>query len=156
MGISAGGSSDFKSEMNVVPLIDIVLVLLIIFLVTMPVLMRTITVEVPRKLDDQVEISVTRQISLLVKADGSVIVHDGSTETSINRMDLAKTLRPLLDEKKTEKIVFVDFEDVIRWEEAVSVMDTIKGTARRGPDGRIAEDVKVGIKIRDDEHAHAP
>jgi biopolymer transport protein TolR len=156
MGISAGGRTGFKSEINVVPLVDIVLVLLIIFLVTMPVLMRTITVEVPRKLDDQVEISVTRQISLLVKADGSIVVHDGSTETSINRIDLAKTLRPLLEEKKTEKIVFVDFEDVVRWEEAVSVMDTIKGTARRGTDGRLAEDVKVGIKIRENEQAPAP
>lgn len=152
MGISAGGSGGFKSDINVTPLVDVVLVLLIIFLVTMPVLMRHITVEVPRKLDTETEISVTKQISILAKADGTVIINDGSTEQSVNRVELAETLRPLLEKKKTEKVVFVDFENPLKWEDVVSVMDTVKGTAKK-PGGENLEGVKIGIKIRDGEGA---
>ncbi len=60
MGISAGGGGQGrpKSDINVTPLVDVVLVLLIIFLVAMPILLRHITIEVPRKLDAD-EISST-------------------------------------------------------------------------------------------------
>lgn len=146
MGISAGGSGGFKSDINVTPLVDVALVLLIIFLVTMPVLMRHITIEVPRELDDQTEISVTKQITILGKADGSVVINDGSSEQSINRVELAKTLRPLLKEKKTEKIVFVDFENPLPWEDVVSIMDTVKGMQKGA---KSVGEVKIGIKIRD-------
>ena len=47
MGMGGGGKpNSVKSEINVTPLVDVVLVLLIIFLVTMPVVMRTVTLEV--------------------------------------------------------------------------------------------------------------
>ena len=58
MGMSTGGSGDKKavsSEINVTPLIDVLLVLLIIFLVVMPIMMKMETLQVPRKLDDQNE-----------------------------------------------------------------------------------------------------
>ena len=51
MGTSSG-PGQVKSDINVTPLVDVVLVLLIIFLITMPVVMRTVTLEVPRKADD--------------------------------------------------------------------------------------------------------
>lgn len=149
MGISAGGNSGFKSDINVTPLVDVVLVLLIIFLMTMPVLMRHITIEVPRELDTDTEISVSKQITILGKADGSIVLNDGTSEQSINRVDLAKTLRPLLEEKKTEKIVFVDYEDPVPWEDVVGIMDTVKGAAKKGPGRETFDGVKIGIKIRD-------
>ena len=53
MGMSAGsGSGGVKSDINVTPLVDVVLVLLIIFLVTMPIILRDLVLEIPRKLED--------------------------------------------------------------------------------------------------------
>jgi len=142
MGISAGGSSDKKSDINVTPLVDIVLVLLIIFIVTMPVLMKKITIEVPRELDEQAEVVVaSNQISVTGKADGTVVVNDGVSDQTINRNELAKTVGPLLDKKLTEKLVFVDFDDDVPYGEAVSIMDTLKGVGAE----------KIAQKIPDDQ-----
>ena len=49
MGISAGGSGGIRSEINVTPLVDVVLVLLIIFMVIIPILQMGYTVETPPK-----------------------------------------------------------------------------------------------------------
>lgn len=146
MGISAGGKGAIKSDINVTPLVDIVLVLLIIFLVTMPVLMRQITIEVPRNLGEQ-EVSASHDISVLLRVDGTVIVNDGNKDLEpINRVDLAKTVRPMLEKRHTEKVVFVDFEDDVAYGDAVSVMDTIKGAGAS----------KVALKIREEDQQAQP
>jgi len=54
MGMSAGGGSNksVKAEINITPLVDVVLVLLIIFMVLVPIMMRQVVLEVPRKIQD--------------------------------------------------------------------------------------------------------
>src|SRR5262245_1408450 len=128
MGMAVGGKGGPKSDMNVTPLIDVVLVLLIIFMVTMPRLMRNITLEIPRELEaDEVVVNSSSTITICGKADGSILLNDGSSESNINRVDLVNRVKPLLEKKRTEKIVFVDFEDHVDFREAVSVMDTLYG-----------------------------
>src|ERR1044071_7304456 len=105
MGISAGGGKGPKNDINVTPLVDVVLVLLIIFIVTMPVLLRHITIEIPRKLEeDQIVLATSTQIMIAAKADGTVELDDGSGKNSVSRIDLAKTLGPMLDKVKGDKI----------------------------------------------------
>jgi biopolymer transport protein TolR len=143
MGISAGGSKGGpKSDINVTPLVDIVLVLLIIFLVITPIKMRSLTIEVPRKLTEQEDTSVaSKQITVLVRADNSIKIQNGPESIELtNRFELAKTLRPLIEARRTEKVVFVDFEDPVLYGETVSTMDTIKSVGAE----------KVALKIRDD------
>ncbi|MCP3163095.1 MULTISPECIES: ExbD/TolR family protein [Myxococcus] len=48
MGMSAGPKGGIKSEINVTPLVDVVLVLLIIFMVVTPMLQRGKSVELPK------------------------------------------------------------------------------------------------------------
>ncbi|HET6610546.1 MAG TPA: biopolymer transporter ExbD [Kofleriaceae bacterium] len=146
MGISTGGSSKgAKSDINITPLIDVVLVLLIIFLVTMPVKMRHISIEVPRELEaDEVPVEqVSNPISILAKVDGTVVVYNGANEEVVNRVDLAGSLRTMLDQKKTQKAVFVDFEPDLEYGEVVSVMDTVMGAGAE----------KIAIKIQDEAGA---
>ena len=73
MNVGGGGARSHKSDINVTPLVDIVLVLLIIFIVLTPVMMHQITIEVPRKLTSQEDPTVaSKQITVLVRADGTV------------------------------------------------------------------------------------
>ncbi|MFH0899983.1 MAG: biopolymer transporter ExbD [Pseudomonadota bacterium] len=121
----SSGSGNVRSEINVTPLVDVVLVLLIIFLVTMPILMRDIGIEVPRKLDDTdvpIDIVPTQQLVIEWKDDGRLLVND----EEINRVDLAAKVREKL-ERKRDKVVFVSFGDSVRYGDAVSVMDTCRG-----------------------------
>ena len=149
MGMSVGGSGKGpRSDINVTPLVDVVLVLLIIFMVSMPIMLRQITIEIPRKLDDTEVSSVTTQIVVLGKADGTVEIDDGSGKQNVNRVDLAKTLRPMIDAIKTERVVFVDFEDEMVYTDVISIMDTVKGFGRDGS-GNEVNPVKVALKVRE-------
>ena len=163
MGMQVGGKGGIKNDINVTPLIDVVLVLLIIFLVTMPIMMRTITLEVPRKIEDfEDPVAASKQISLLIRADLSVVINDGSKDTEVPGTDLAKALRPILEEKKTDKIVFVDFEDPVPWREGVVTMDTVRSLA--GEEGRKQDPnssadpnpIKVALKMKEDKPAPTP
>src|SRR5690554_2247786 len=152
MGISAGGSKGGpRSEMNVTPLVDVVLVLLVIFMVTMPVMMRSITIEIPRDLkDDEVSV-VSTQVIVKGLVDGTVDISDGVNGTNVQRTQLAKELRSRLKDVASEKTVFVDFDDGVPWEQVVSIMDTIKGVGKVTQEGgnSVREVVKVALKKRD-------
>jgi len=146
MGMQVGGASKgAKSEINVTPLVDVVLVLLIIFLVTMPILMKQVTLEVPRKIDDKTEQAPPgKNITVLVKADMSIVINDGDKDIIVQAVNLATTLAPILAEKKTEKVVFVDFEDPVGWGDVVSSMDSIRKLAV----DKDHNEIKVALKVR--------
>jgi biopolymer transport protein ExbD len=126
----------------------------------MPIMMRTITLEVPRKIEDfEDPVAASKQISILMKADLSIVINDGSKDTEIQGTDLAKTLRPMLEEKKADKIVFVDFEEPVPWREVVAVMDTVRslaGEEGRKQDPKSSSDpnpIKVALKMKEDKPA---
>src|SRR4029434_4676262 len=76
MGMSSG-SGDKKavqSEINVTPLIDVLLVLLIIFLVVMPIMMKMETLEIPRKLEDNQTVDEkAMMLTVTLNPGGSVV-----------------------------------------------------------------------------------
>jgi biopolymer transport protein ExbD len=118
-----GGSGNVKSDINVTPLVDIVLVMLIIFLVAMPIVMKNIDIEVPRKTDEPPEqIIVPDQVTVELTKAGVVLLNG----VEINRSELAVKLRDRLQHKR-DKVVFVDFDENTRYGDAVQIMDTAKG-----------------------------
>jgi biopolymer transport protein TolR len=155
MGMSTGGGGGNKavqSEINVTPLIDVLLVLLIIFLVVMPIMMKMETLQVPRKIDNDQEMPDPNasQLTIKVKGDLSVAFNDGSTENDmpISATDIAKTLRPKLEAmtQGQEKVVFVEFEDAVPWNEVVVTMDTIRSLASDVNH----DEIKVALKVKEE------
>ena len=67
MGMSSGGGGGLQSEINVTPMVDIMLVLLIIFMVVTPFLQQGITVPIPRDMrnpdEDQ---AINKETSVIV------------------------------------------------------------------------------------------
>ena len=49
MGASIGGTSEYNSEINVTPMVDVMLVLLIIFMIVTPLLQQGVTVNIPKE-----------------------------------------------------------------------------------------------------------
>ncbi len=130
-----GGTNKAMSNINVTPLVDIVLVMLIIFLVTMPIVLRKIDIDVPKKLDEPLEqIVLPDQVTVEVTKAGIILLNGVET----NRSELATKLRDKLEHKR-EKIVFVDFDEDTRYGDAVSMMDTCKGAGA----------TTVAIKMKD-------
>lgn len=152
MSTSSGDKKAVQSEINVTPLIDVLLVLLIIFLVVMPIMMKMETLQVPRKLDDQNEMPDPNasQLTIKVANDLSVSFNDGSSEnfTPIKAVDIASTLRPKLEamNANNEKVVFVEFEEQVPWSEVVGTMDTIRSLAS----DINHDEIKVALKVKED------
>ena len=76
--MSTGGNSDGPmSEINVTPLVDVMLVLLIIFMITAPLMSHSITIQLPtanpKSKDEEVK---TPPLDLAVKQDGSLYLND--------------------------------------------------------------------------------
>ncbi|HYK01535.1 MAG TPA: biopolymer transporter ExbD [Thermoanaerobaculia bacterium] len=122
--MQVGGSGTVKSEINVTPLVDVVLVLLIIFMVVTPLLEKDIAVKTPstEKVEVQTEVPPD-QIIVYINQKGDLRLN---TE-SIAPAQLIPKLKPLLDVKKTEdRIVFVVAEDKLNYAKFITVLDGTK------------------------------
>jgi biopolymer transport protein TolR len=139
MGFSAGGGKNaVRSDINVTPLVDVVLVLLIIFLVTMPILMRELDLEIPRKAEAVIDETQEAQVVVTVAIDGTLKLN----EQDVGKFDHAEKVRDSLKNRR-DKIVFVGFDDGLKYGEAVSIMDLIKGAGAE----------KVALKMKEDAPA---
>ena len=150
MSTGGGGKGSVQSEINVTPLIDVLLVLLIIFLVVMPIMMKMETLEVPRKItDNEAPDPNASLLTIKIKADLSVVFNDGDKDQPIQAVDMVKVLRPKLEamHSGTEKVVFVDFEDAVPWNQVVTTMDTIRSLAADVNH----DEIKVALKVKEDQ-----
>ena len=72
---SSGGVSKVNSEINTTPLVDVMLVLLIIFLITIPVVVTSIPVKLPKE-TNQPRTSKPENIVVSVDKDGDIYWND--------------------------------------------------------------------------------
>jgi biopolymer transport protein ExbD len=146
MGISTGNSRKGpRSDINITPLVDVALVLLIIFLVVVPIQSTHIPIEVPPEAGPNV-VSPISPIVLFGKLDGTVELDDGTgTTRSVNRVDLARTIRPMMEALKTDRVVFVDFEADLAYADVISIMDTVKAMGKDAT-GQDVNPVRLALK----------
>ena len=86
MAISVGEQEEVKSEPNVVPLCDVLLVLLIIFMVVTPFLQKGVDVRLPTALNT-INMPDNPEVVLAIKKDGSIYVNnDQATEENLQTM----------------------------------------------------------------------
>jgi biopolymer transport protein ExbD/biopolymer transport protein TolR len=71
-GPAREAAGEVRAEINVTPLVDVVLVLLIIFMVVTPMLQRGMDVRLPESRHHQTENDTGEQLTVSVRADGSV------------------------------------------------------------------------------------
>jgi biopolymer transport protein TolR len=87
------GKHTLKAEINVVPYIDVMLVLLVIFMVTAPMLTQGVAIDLPKVESDTLPTDVQQQIlTLSVKADGSYYWNLGSEVNTERQTDSAVDL----------------------------------------------------------------
>ena len=119
-----------QSDINVTPLIDIVLVLLIIFMVLTPIMIYELSVNLPDKTETVEQDDVPKdQLLLAVCEDGSVALNRTPYELDALRTDLSKRLR-----SKAKKVVFIDAHPDAGYENVVALLDVARdaGAERLG------------------------
>ena len=115
-----GRTATSLSEINVTPLVDVMLVLLIIFMVTAPMLQTGIDVELPetRYVKD---VNPEEHIILSISREGSI--YYGSE--AIYFETIPDRLRK--DAKSSKESIFLRADKDVKWSSIVSVIDAIRG-----------------------------
>jgi biopolymer transport protein ExbD len=129
MGMSTGGKKGGQqTEINVTPLVDVVLVLLIIFMVVAPLLAAKIPIRIPEQQEEDVPVEAqpdNKQIVLQLRkgGDGSVVIT--INDAVVSQADLGAQLQSYYAGRK-DKILFFDATDEVPYGPAVEVMDIIR------------------------------
>jgi biopolymer transport protein TolR len=107
-----GGKRKLVSEINVVPYIDVMLVLLIVFMVTAPLLMQGVKVDLPDAPSSPMEDTDDEPLIVSVRADGTYYLNLGEDEQMAKPMDeIRETVAKVLRQKpKTPVLVWGDTE----------------------------------------------
>jgi biopolymer transport protein ExbD len=85
---SSGGGGPM-AEINVTPLVDVMLVLLIIFMITAPLMAHKVVIELPEATLDNRPVDPGRPITLAIKADGEIYWNDERVQKAVLESQLA-------------------------------------------------------------------
>jgi biopolymer transport protein TolR len=147
MGMSGGGSGGFASEINVTPMVDIMLVLLIIFMVVTPFLQQGITVALPKNMTNpDVDPNIIKESSVVIS-----IPNDGEYylgKKRVTKEELADKVDTMLKAIKNEqdRIVYIKSGVGVSYGDVVNVINEVR---KLGVDriGLVADKKKKGAAV---------
>jgi biopolymer transport protein TolR len=118
-GLRSRRTSAMLGEINVTPLVDVVLVLLLVFMVTAPMMSRGIDVSLP--VANQPQIPPEDRITVSIRADGRVFVSD----QPVNIVLLEDRLRGLTS-GSPDSVVYLRADEALKYGDVIRVVDVIK------------------------------
>jgi biopolymer transport protein TolR len=125
MGMSTGGSSEYNNEINVTPMVDIMLVLLIIFMVVTPLLSQGVNVNLPENDNPEQDANISKDTSVIISIPEKDQYFVGRDR--VERAQLVDKIKRLMKDKKLEdRIIYIRGGRQVAYGEIVTTIDAVR------------------------------
>jgi biopolymer transport protein TolR len=118
-GLRKRSAPSALGEINVTPLVDVVLVLLLVFMVTAPMMSRGIDVSLP--VADQPQTDPEDRVTVSINAREQIFIGD----KPINLVLLEDRMRSMM-EGRASKVVYLRADEALRYGKVIEVVDRLK------------------------------
>lgn len=126
MAVQVGGTSEYNSDINVTPMVDVMLVLLIIFMIVTPLLQQGVSVNLPRDMispDEDGDIAKDTSVVIAIPDNSNFYI--GKETYPIET--LGEKIKNLMKDKPPEKrIVYIKSGVEVDYGRVVQAIDTIR------------------------------
>ena len=120
------------SEINVVPYIDVMLVLLVIFMVTAPLMTQGIKVDLPEATSEPVSIKDEFETLIVsVRRDGSIYINVGQESLSTTLGAVAEDAKKIFDANPNIKVL-IEGDKILPYGKIVEVMEELRQSGASG------------------------
>jgi biopolymer transport protein TolR len=126
MAFTVGKADALNNEPNVVPMIDVLLVLLIIFMLVVPMSRKALDLQLPDPTPSEASGPPPSQIVLEVMPGNRFAIN----KEPVSRDALAGRLKEIYD-PRPEKIIFVKGDPKLKYDEVIWAMDVARGSGVR-------------------------
>ena len=126
MSMSIGGTEEFNSDINVTPMVDVMLVLLIIFMIVTPLLQQGVSVNLPRDMISPDEDGdIAKDTSVIIAIPNNDNFYIGKEQFPIDA--LGDVIKKRMEGKTPEKrIVYIKSGIDVDYGRVVAAIDTIR------------------------------
>ncbi len=123
MSMQLGSSAGIKSDINVTPLVDVMLVLLIIMMIIAPLLQKGVDVRLPIAVNSASKPETQDQTVLGIKADKTVWLNG----VEVRKEEMRQRLDAILETKK-EKLILIKADEDAKYSAVMDLMDELRAS----------------------------
>jgi biopolymer transport protein TolR len=123
MAMQLGGSGGIKSDINVTPLVDVMLVLLIIMMIIAPLLQKGVDVRLPIAVNSASKPETQDQTVLGIKADKTIWLNG----VEVRKEEMRTRLDAILETKK-EKLILIKADEDAPYSAIMDAMDQLRAS----------------------------
>ena len=126
MGAPVGGSNEYNSDINVTPMVDVMLVLLIIFMIVTPLLQQGVSVNLPREMNSPDEDQdISKEDAVIVAIPDNNNFYIGKNPYPLE--ELGEKIKNLMKDKAPDKrIVYIKSGIEVDYGTVVKAIDQIR------------------------------
>lgn len=126
MAMKVGGAEEYNSEINVTPMVDVMLVLLIIFMIVTPLLQQGVSVNLPRDMiSPEEDGDIAKDTSVVIAIPNNSSFYIGKEQYPLT--ELGEKVKRLMENKTPDKrIVYIKSGIEVDYGRVVEAIDTIR------------------------------